>query len=392
MPDPKSIPRTWPLPSRLPRPEPAPESQAQRAGPELTIIAPTYNERGNVVGLVNRLSRCLEHESWEVIFVDDDSGDETAETVRKLAIADRRVRCIQRIGRRGLSSACIEGMLASSAPYIAVIDADLQHDEQVLPQMLKVLRDTDADVVVGSRYVEGGGLGDWDTSRAAVSRFATRLSRLVVPADLTDPMSGFFMLRREVLGMTVHRLSAIGFKILLDLFASAPRPLRFVEVPYEFRARRSGESKLDSAAAWDYVMLLLDKKFGHVVPARFIAFSMVGGAGVVVHFACLVTLFRVIGVSFVAAQSVAVMVAMVFNFTVNNLLTYRDRRLRGLKWLRGLTTFALSCSVAALANVGIASYLYQSSLGWVPSAIAGVLVSAVFNYAMTTAFTWRAQR
>jgi len=370
----------------------SPRALRRQPGPELSIIVPTFNERGNIPELVAGLKECLAGYRWEVIFVDDDSPDETAAEVRVIASLDSRVRCVQRIGRRGLSSACIEGMLASSAPYLAVIDADLQHDERLLPEMLRVLREGETDIVIGSRYVNGGGIGQWDASRAALSRLATRMSRVVVRAQLTDPMSGFFMLRREVLTNSVRRLSAIGFKILLDLFASSPRALRFRELPYEFRARHSGESKLDSVAVWDYGMLLLDKLIGHVVPARFVAFSLVGGVGVVVHFLTLGTLFKVFGVSFVGAQAVATLVAMTVNFTANNLLTYRDRRLRGLKWVRGLLSFGLVCSVGALSNVGIASYLYQSRLGWVPSALAGILVGAVFNYAMTTVFTWGSPR
>ena len=180
-----------------------------RAGPELSIIVPTFNESDNVVELVSRLKQCLAGYSWEVIFVDDDSPDGTADRVRALGRADCRIRCLQRIGRRGLSSACVEGMLASTAPYLAVMDADLQHDAKLLPQMLDLLKETKVDIVVGSRYVQGGGVGDWDTSRAAMSRFATRLSRTVVPAELTDPMSGFFMLRRDVLASLVHKLSEL---------------------------------------------------------------------------------------------------------------------------------------------------------------------------------------
>jgi dolichol-phosphate mannosyltransferase len=370
----------------------APRPVKRQPGPELSIITPTFNERGNVPELVARLKECLVGYRWEIIFVDDDSPDETAAEVRAMALADSRVRCIQRIGRRGLSSACIEGMLASSAPYLAVIDADLQHDERLLPKMLQVLREGEADIVIASRYVSGGGIGKWNASRAALSRLATRMSRLVVRAELTDPMSGFFMLRREVLAKTVRRLSAIGFKILLDLFASSPDALRFLELPYEFRTRYSGQSKLDSVAAWDYGMLLLDKLIGHVVPARFVAFSLVGGVGVVVHFLTLVTLYKALGVSFVGAQAVATLIAMTVNFTANNLLTYRDRRLRGFKWFGGLLSFALVCSVGAISNVGIASYLYHTRLGWIPSALAGILVGAVFNYAMTTVFTWGSPR
>ncbi len=356
--------------------------------PELSIIVPTYNERDNVVELVRKLDQCLAGVSWEVIFVDDDSSDGTLERIRTLSRGDRRVRLIQRIGRRGLSSACVEGMLASTAPYLAVIDGDLQHDERLLPRMLSLLKQGDLDIVVGSRYVAHGSLGEWDKSRAAISRLATKLSRLVIPADLTDPMSGFFMLRREVLADRVRKLSTIGFKILLDLFASSPRKLNFKELPYQFRNRHAGESKLDSVAGWDYVMLLLDKLIGHIVPVRFVAFAIVGGMGVLIHLLVLSALFEWLKRPFVESQAVATYVAMTFNFTINNLLTYRDRRLAGWRWLRGWISFTLVCSIGALANVGIASYLYQRDTGWIPAAIAGILVGVVWNYAVTRTYTW----
>jgi dolichol-phosphate mannosyltransferase len=250
---------------------PLPPRVAARSGPELSIIVPTFNERDNVAELVERLAACLGERSWEVMFVDDDSPDGTAEVLRDLAAADSRVRCLLRLRRRGLSSACVEGMLASTAPFLAVIDADMQHDERLLPQMLDRLKQDDIDIVVGSRYAPGGGIGDWDAGRARMSRLAVRLSRVLVPAELTDPMSGFFMMRRSVLTASVHRLSAIGFKILTDLFASSPKPLRFAELPYRFGLRRAGESKLDSVTAWDYIMLLLDKLIGRWIPVRFLA-------------------------------------------------------------------------------------------------------------------------
>jgi len=363
-------------------------------GPELSIIVPTYNERDNVPELVRRLARSLEGLSWEVIFVDDDSKDGTADVVRELGSADIRVRCLQRIGRRGLSSACVEGMLASASPVLAVMDADLQHDEKLLPQMFDVLkRDPQVDIVVGSRYVEGGSIGDWDRSRAGISRFATRLSHLVVPADLTDPMSGFFMLRRAALAVSVRRLSAIGFKILTDLFASSSRKLVFKELPYQFAQRVHGESKLDSVVAWDYGMLLLDKLVGHIVPARFIGFAMVGGMGVFVHFLVLGITFKSLHQDFALSQGLATLTAMTFNFSVNNVLTYRDVRLRGWRWLRGWLSFILVCSVGAVANVGVASYLYKANNGWVPAAIAGIMIGVVWNYVATTTLTWgRAHR
>jgi dolichol-phosphate mannosyltransferase len=283
-------------------------------------------------------------------------------------------------------------MMASSGPYMAIMDADLQHDETLLPQMWDVLTSDRADLVIGSRYVEGGSLGEWNASRAAISRFATRISRLVVPVELTDPMSGFFMLRREVFLGSVRNLSALGFKLLMDIFASSEAALRFKELPYQFRLRRAGESKLDTLVSWDYAMLLLDKLVGHIVPVRFIAFSVVGALGFAVHFLVLSLVFRSLHRSFIESQTAAAVIAMTFNFFVNNILTYRDMRLRGWRLLRGWAMFVAACSLGAIANVGIASYLYREDKAWFAAAAAGILVGAVWNYAATTVFTWAKPR
>jgi len=372
--------------------EESPIEPAARKAPapvvELSVIVPTFNERDNVLEVVRRLEAALAGIAWEVIFVDDDSEDGTSAQVRVAAQQNSKVRCIQRIGRRGLSSACIEGMLASAAPFLAVMDGDCQHDESVLPCMLGLLKAGDTDLVVGSRYLNGGGIGDWDPSRAKMSRFATRLGRLVVKQELSDPMSGFFVLRREVLELSVRRLSSLGFKILVDVIASSPRLLRVKEVPYQFGVRRAGESKLDSQAVWDYVMLLADKLFGHLVPVRFVSFMAVGTLGVVVHFAVLTTLFRALTFSFAQSQAAAALAAMTSNFGLNNALTYRDRRLKGWRWLKGWASFMLACSVGALANVGIAAYLFSHSTLWMLAALAGIVVGAVWNYAVTAIYTW----
>ena len=363
--------------------------EISRTPPELTVVVPTFNERDNVAELVRRLDGCLEGYAWEVVFVDDDSPDATAQAVRELAARDYRVRGVQRIGRRGLASACIEGMLSSSASYLAVIDGDLQHDESLLPRMVDVLRAGEVDIVVGTRYGEGGDIGDWDEARARMSRLATRFSRLVVRQELTDPMSGFFAVRADAFRDAVRELSGVGFKIMLDIFASSPRPLRYVELPYEFRARGAGESKLDSQAAWEYGMLLLDKLIGHIVPVRFVAFTLVGSLGVVVHLATQALLFEGFEIGFVPSQALATAVAMTFNFALNNVLTYRDMQLTGWQWLRGWVSFSLACSVGAVANVGIASYIFSLDSRWVLAAVAGILVGAVWNYAVTMVYTWR---
>ena len=358
------------------------------AGPELTVVIPTLNERDNIGPLVELLDAVLETVSWEVIFVDDDSPDGTAERIREISWRDRRVRCLQRLGRRGLTTACIEGALATSAPYIAVMDADMQHDEKLLPRMLAILKSEPVDLVVGSRYTVGGGIGGWDTGRANMSALATRLSRLICKAEIADPMSGFFMLPREVLEGALRRLSGQGFKILLDILASSPRSLRVSELPYQFRERQHGESKLDTLVAWEYMMLIADKLIGHIVPVRFALFAFVGGIGLFIHMAVLWLALTITGAAFNLAQTVATIVAMTANFFLNNLFTYRDRRLRGFAVLRGLFTFYAICALGAVANVGIAGYVFSRNEVWWLAGLAGVVVGSVWNYSVSSVFTW----
>ena len=279
-----SVAELWPKDAPAPAPPEAQTPVQAAAIPvELAIVIPTLNERDNVPLVVERLNRVLAGVAWEAIFVDDDSPDGTADTVRELALRQGNIRCIQRLGRRGLSSACIEGMLASAAPYVAVMDGDLQHDETLLPRMLEKIKAEHLDVVVASRYIAEGEIGDWERARVAISGFATRLSRVVVKAELSDPMSGFFIIERSAFTGAMRRLSGQGFKILLDLFASTPRPFAFAEVPLKFRERLHGESKLDTLVAWEYLMLLMQKLIGPAVPVRFLLFSVIGGLGLGVH-------------------------------------------------------------------------------------------------------------
>jgi dolichol-phosphate mannosyltransferase len=384
-----SIAELWPgQPPVIAGLDPEPAARHIATPVELTIVIPTLNERDNVPLMVERLNRALAGVAWEAIFVDDDSCDGTADAVRELARRQGNVRCLQRLGRRGLSSACIEGILASAAPYVAVMDGDLQHDEALLPEMLAKIKAERLDIVVASRHVSEGSLGEWRQARVRISDFATRLSRMVVKAELSDPMSGFFIIERMAFAGAMRRLSGQGFKILLDLFASTPRPFAFAELPLRFRQRVHGESKLDTLVAWEYLMLLVQKLIGPAVPVRFLLFSLIGGLGVGVHLATLRSVLAV-GASFAVAQGVATVVAMTGNFLLNNLFTYRDRRLRGWRVLSGLASFYAVCGAGAAANVGIAAYVAGGHSWWL-AGLAGAAVSVVWNYAMSSIFTWSA--
>ena len=356
---------------------------------QLTVVVPTFNERDNISILVGRLIEVLDGIDWEVIFVDDDSPDGTAVEIGSIAQSNARVRCIRRVGRRGLSTACIEGILASSAPYVAVMDADLQHDERILPQMLDALRENGCDVVIGSRYIAGGGFGNWNSTRVRISAFASWLSRAICSVEITDPMSGFFMLRREAFNAAVHRMSGQGFKILLDFLASSPQAVVTREIPYQFGERRFGQSKLDTLVAWQFVLLIADKLVGHIVPIRFAFFALIGGLGVSVHFAVLWYCFKVALLTFDYSQSLATVIAMTSNFFLNNLFTYRDMRLRGWYMLRGLLFFYCICAIGAVANVGIASYVFATDQKWWLAGLVGVMIGAVWNYAVSSIIVWR---
>jgi dolichol-phosphate mannosyltransferase len=357
--------------------------------PQLSVVVPTFNERDNVTTLYQRLETTLAGIAWEVIFVDDNSPDGTCDVVRGLARQDNRVRCIRRVGRRGLSGACIEGILASSAPCAAVIDADLQHDETQLPKMLALLQTGDLDLVVGSRYIEGGSADSFNRRRAGSSALATEVAKRVLRVKVADPMSGFFMIRRECFEQLAPQLSTQGFKILLDIIASAHGQLRVKEIPFSFGSRLHGESKLDSMVALDFVGLVLAKLTHDVVSLRFLLFAMVGSLGVFVHFATLYTVLRGFHASFAVAQGCAALLAMTSNFILNNFLTYRDQRLKGFAILRGLVLFYVVCGVGLAANVGVAFSVYAQRPIWWLAGAAGALMGVVWNYAMSGLFVWR---
>ncbi|WP_417597865.1 glycosyltransferase [Novosphingobium aquae] len=370
---------------------------------ELAVVLPTYNERKNIGGMVERLDKALAGIAWEVVIVDDNSPDGTADEARRLALADPRVRCIQRIGRRGLASAAIEGMCSTAAPVVAVMDADHQHDPELLPQMLAAVTSGDYDLAYASRFAEGSSTEEWGRpDRVKASGFANRLANKVTGVELSDPMSGYFMLRAELLRGDAHKLSGVGFKILLDILATVEQPLRVKELPMNFAARAEGESKLDQTVIFEFLIGLYDKWLGRIIPTRFALFGTVGAMGVVVQLGALwVMLHLVFGERFVygnwsesttfnVANTVAAVVAMSFNFVLNNELTYSDKRLRGFfPLLKGWAQFALTCALGLLTNVGSA-YVLKTMIG-LPAfvaVIAGIVLGSVWNFALSSKFVW----
>ena len=359
---------------------------------ELSVVIPTYKERQNVAPLIAALEAALQGVNWEVIFVDDHSPDHTADAVRALALSNPRVRIIERVGRRGLSSACIEGMMASPAPYLAVMDADMQHDETVLPEMLRLLQSDNLDIVVASRRAAGGSMGEFAQKRVRLSDLGSRVSKLVCHCDVTDPMSGFFMLDSRFFRASVSRLTGTGFKLLVDILASSLTPPRIAEVPYRFRNRFAGESKLDVNVELEYLFLILDKMVGRYLPTRFVLFVGVGSLGLLIHLSILSIFHLFDAAAFSTGQAVATISAMTFNFFLNNLVTFRDRKLKGFALLRGIFVFYAACSLGVLINLSFAHRLLAGGLPWYVAGISGVAISSVWNYGVNTIVTWRRTR
>ena len=356
------------------------------------MIVPSFNERPNVAPMIARLDAALAGIAWEAIYVDDNSPDGTAQEVRRIAAEDSRVRCIRRIGRRGLASAVIEGALSSSADYIAVIDGDLQHDETRIPAMLAALRSGTYDLAVASRHVAGGdNAGLSSRFRHVLSDGGIRLAQAFLPVRLTDPMSGFFLLPRPLFEDLARGLNGQGFKILLDLVLSSQAPLRVLEIPARFSERVAGESKLDALVMVQFGGLLLDKVFGGLLPLRFFSFALVGALGILVHLGILGTLRHATGLGFEIEQAMATVVAMIFNFQLNNAITYRDQRLKGPRLWRGLILFMVVCGFGAIANVGIAQILYEQHTTWTVAGGIGAMIGVVWNYAVSATLVWRSR-
>jgi dolichol-phosphate mannosyltransferase len=370
---------------------------------ELAIVLPTLNERKNLRRLVERLDNALQGIAWEAIIVDDNSRDGTSDEARAISLEDPRIRCIQRIGRRGLASAAIEGMCSTAAPVVAVMDADHQHDPKLLPGMLAAINSGDYDLAYASRFAEGASTEAWGRpDRVKASGFANKIARKVTGVDLSDPMSGYFMLPTAILRCDADRLSGVGFKILLDILATVDTPLRVKEFPLDFAARAEGESKLDRTVVFEFLIGLYDKWLGRIIPTRFALFGTVGAMGVVVQFAMLwLMLSVVLGERFVyghwssdettfnIANTIAALVAMTFNFVLNNELTYADKRLRGVgPLLRGWLNFAVTCSLGLLTNIGATAALKRMHINDVIAVLVGIVLAAVWNFALSSKFVW----
>lgn len=359
--------------------------------PHLSVIVPTYCEAENVPRLFAKLTQSLKDYPWDMIIVDDNSPDETYNVAFTLARTHPNVRCLRRIHRSGLAGAVIEGWLSTSADFVAVIDGDLQHDESLLPIMYTALLNGEADLAIGTRIAD-------PTQAQGLSPLRQRLSNLgkwvfarIAGIHIEDPMSGFFMIKRSIIAQSVENLSPDGFKILVDLLLTTGFRLKIAEIPYVFRPREVGKSKLSPLVGIDFLGLVAHHASKGLLPTRFVLFALIGGVGLGVHLSLLTWLINS-GYDFTTSQTYATLAAMISNFILNNEITYRATQYRGLSQITGFLLFATLCSVGAIANVNLAHVLYNWRHGWELAGLAGACIGVVWNYAASTTFVWRKRR
>jgi dolichol-phosphate mannosyltransferase len=357
---------------------------------ELSVIIPTYNEVENITLIVDAIRKVLDSiASYEIIIVDDNSKDKTWELAEQIAIKYINVSCFRRISAKGLSSAVVDGFMISHGKYLAVIDADLQHDETIIPTMLEHCRNG-ANLVVGSRYCKDGSTGKWSFFRKSVSRVATRFSQYVINNDLSDPMSGFFMIRKENFLGVVNKLNAKGYKILLEIMSQLDnKNLNILEVPYEFKNRVHGESKLSPEVAMQLIDFIYLKVFGEYIPIDYIKFISVGVIGSALHFTVLYIMHITLGYVYNASLLIAIEMTIIMNYFINNLWTFRQITHQGHAIIIGLIKFNILSGIGGVVSYYLSISLYESGMNWVLSSVVGAIVASLWNYNLNRIMTWQ---
>ena len=361
--------------------------------PGLSIVIPTYNEKDNISKILEKLKEALKGITHEIIFVDDNSPDETSREIKFFMRRSSNIRLVHRIGRRGLSGAVIEGFFAANSELVAVMDCDLQHDETKLSDMLDLFsKSTSLDIVIASRFSEEGEISDiaFSKIRKLGSKITTFLVRKLLNINSSDPLSGFFMAKKGTFLRSTDKLQTQGFKILADFLATEGKNIEIKEIGYKFKNRIAGESKMSFLTALELIGLVFSQVFQGRVSIRFILFCMVGLSGIFVQLlitgACMFFINQ-----FPTAQTLGIIAAMTSNYFLNNSITFKERKLKSFELMRGLFSFYLICSLGAFTNVAIASYIFDFSSNWLISSFIGAVFGAVWNFTLTSIFTWKSK-
>ena len=361
--------------------------------PTLSIVIPTYNEKDNIFRILERLKKVLKSITYEIIFIDDNSPDGTAAVIKDCIKNSSKIHLIHRIGRKGLAGAVIEGVFAANADLVAVMDCDLQHDETKLLDMIDLFsKNNSLDIVIGSRFTETGEISEkaFSKMRELGSKATTLIIKKVLNIASTDPLSGFFMVKKKSFLKSSENLQTQGFKVLADFLATSGKNIKIKEIGYSFKNRIAGESKMNFLTALELIGLVLSQILKGRVSIRFILFCMVGLSGIFVQL--LITGLAMLLINqFPTSQTLGIVAAMTSNYFLNNIITFQERKLKSLDLIRGLFSFYLICSLGAFANIAIATYVFGFSSNWLISSFIGACFGAVWNFTLTSIFTWKSK-
>ena len=358
----------------------------------LSIILPTFNERNNILPLLDELLKLSESYEIELIVVDDSSIDGTSSLVRELAKEDRRIRLINRLGRAGLSSAIKEGCLCASGEVLAIMDTDGQHEVSSISKGIKKLIEDKLDFVIGSRFLDKSAIRGLSDARKEGSNLANSLARFSLPGTynhLTDFMSGCMILDRQSCISFIEKIDVNGFKFFYELLAVSKGKLKGKEIELTFQPRRHGKSKLDVAIVWDFLVSLVHTSLQRTIPRKAISFGFVGATGVVIQLFVVYFSIWFIGIEFKRALPFAVVIAASTNYLINNALTFRSNRLKNKALIIGLIKFLIVSSLPIFANVGLATTFFNYiTTNTLLSQLAGIVVVFIWNYAASSKLVW----
>ncbi len=350
---------------------------------KISVIVPTYNERENLEELFERIDKSLKNYEYEIVVVDDDSPDRTWEFAQRLS-ERYSVKVIRRSDEKGLSSAVIRGFEEAEGDVFVVMDADLQHPPEVIPELLKAIEDG-ADIAIASRYVPGGGVKNWYWYRRLISKGAIAIGRLALPKirNVKDPVSGFFALKREVVEGV--QLNPVGFKILMEVLIKGNYG-KVAEVPFTFGLRKAGESKLGGKTMLNYIRHVYRLMRWEGELDRLIKFTLVGLSGVFVNEGFLWAFVNFLGWDKILANIPATELAILNNFTWNDLWTFRDLKRRPL-WKR-LTSFHIAALTGAVVQWALYAGLVYMGLYYLVANLIGIALSFIVRFLVNRHVTW----
>ena len=389
-------------------PEPSVVPASSELQPLVSIVTPTYNEAENLPILIQRLHAALGVLPHEIIIADDNSPDGTWQVGETLATEDPTLRVMRRFHDPGLSASVLDGLSTARGEVLVVIDADLQHDTGVLPEMLSHVLSKRVDVCVGSRSTAGGGYGDWSSSRRFVSWVATMIAKLLLRVSVSDPMSGYFVVSREAYEQTAPSINPRGFKILLE-FIGRNHQLRVDEVGYEFSNRIHGETKLNRSVIRSYLLGVAELRVGRQINPTFLLYAMVGLVGLAVN-SVLFTLAEAVGFPQIttglnaAIDPIAtsflfsVQVTILLLFAMNNEFTFWEQRYRGWALIPAFALYEVMSLVGtcvhvavftSLQNIGFLLNLLGTSASRVVQNLIGASIALILNWFLNTTYLWR---